>query len=249
MSSVYEWSGSAWVLTTNSPSLDGIQLAVYNNTLYALGKSSGSPLYAYQSGKWVNTGQTGGAMAVYNNALYLATSSGMMVYNGSTWTAGVGISNAQIYEMRAVGNRLLATGFMGGHIWSFNGSAWTMIEDNSGWTLYSMGGVNGSVVASFSIYNSSTGTSSNSTETYNGSTWAPYTPAPAPLWRWGVYNNMPLAASGTTQVIYQYESGTWVQMSSAGLTTSSASPQVLGWAVVNGVLYAATNYGVYRYTP
>lgn len=126
---VFVWNGAAWA-TTPRPTTSVVDLAIYQNCVYAAGPSSpawarNAKIFRLVNDQWIDTAgpsDTALKMFVHGDRLVVATSysssnSSIFTYDAHTWSAPVPVRGGNVWGLGSLGSALL----VGGSFTSVNG--------------------------------------------------------------------------------------------------------------------------------
>jgi hypothetical protein len=167
---------------------------------------------------------------VYYDGLYVSTN------NGSTWTQ-TSLNSGDVYSLALSGTDIFAGKFLNGVYKSTNnGSSWTQTSLNNQ-SIQSFF-IKGNDIFAGTYYSAGIYLSTNS-----GTSWTPSTIANRSFYSFAVSGNTIFAGSDGYGVYTSTNEGVnWIQRNEG----FAGNPRVYGLCILNGYIFAATDYSMYR---
>ncbi len=167
---------------------------------------------------------------VYYDGVYLSTN------NGATWTQ-TSLNNRDVYSLAVSGSTIFAGTYLNGVYTSTNnGSTWTQtsLNNQSIQSLF----INGTDIFAGTYFSAGVYLTTN-----NGTSWAPTSFSNKSVYSFAVSGSTIFAGSDGYGVYTSTNRGAnWVQRNEGFL----GSPRVFALCILNGFIYAATDYDLYR---
>lgn len=167
---------------------------------------------------------------VYYDGVYISTN------NGATWTQ-TSLNSGDVYSLAQSGTTIFAGKYSNGVYISTNyGSNWTQtsLNNQSVQSLF----VNGNNIFAGTYFSAGIYLSTN-----NGLSWNPSTIANRSFYSFAMSGNTIFAGSDGYGVYTSTNNGAnWIQRNEG----FSGNPRVFGLCILNGYIFAATDYSVYR---
>jgi hypothetical protein len=167
---------------------------------------------------------------VYYDGVYLSTN------NGATWTQTT-LNNRDVYSLAYSGTTLFAGTFLNGvYVSANNGSTWTQttLNNQSIQSLF----VNGTNIFAGTYYSAGIYLSTN-----NGVSWTPSSISGRSFYSFAASGNTIFAGSDGYGVYTSVNNGAnWIQRNEGFI----GGPRVFGLCILNGYIFAGTDYNLFR---